>query len=54
VRGRLGVWVLLVCVVGAAAEATLPISKDNYFLGVRSYDRHGYRSPVAFPMAASE
>ena len=40
--------------VGAGTEATLPISKDNYFFGVRAYDRDGYRSPVSFPLSASE
>jgi len=39
---------------GAATQATLPVSKDNYFFGLRAYDQSGYRSPVAFPLAASE
>jgi hypothetical protein len=38
--------------VGDAEQATLPINKDNYFVGVRAYDSDGYRSPVAFPTAA--
>jgi len=38
--------------VGAVTEATLPVSKDNHFFGVRAYDRDGYRSPVAFTGAS--
>ena len=38
--------------VGDVAEYTVERSKDNYFFGVRAYDRDGYRSPVAFPTAA--
>lgn len=34
--------------VGKVTTATLPLSKDNHFLGVRAYDRDGYRSPVVF------
>jgi hypothetical protein len=34
--------------VGRATEARLPLSKDDSFFGVRAYDVHGYRSPVAF------
>lgn len=34
--------------VGAALQATLPMSKDNVFFGVRAYDAEGYRSPVRF------
>ena len=34
--------------VGRATEARLPVSKDDFFLGVRAYDTRGYRSPVAF------
>jgi hypothetical protein len=40
--------------VGNATEATLPLSKDDVFFGLRAYDRDGYRSPVAFPIAAKE
>jgi hypothetical protein len=40
--------------VGPATEATLPLSKDNWFFGVRAYDRDGYRSPVAFPSVATQ
>jgi hypothetical protein len=35
--------------VGKKTEATLPLSKDNVFFGVRAYDKDGYRSPVSFP-----
>lgn len=40
--------------VGAATDVTLPFSKDNWFFGVRAVDQDGYRSPVAFPVAARE
>ncbi len=33
---------------GDATELRLPLSKDNYFFGVRAYDRDGFRSQVAF------
>ena len=35
--------------VGNVTEATVDLSKDNWFFGVRSYDAEGYRSPVSFP-----
>lgn len=38
--------------VGAQTEATLPISKDHTFFGVRSVDADGNRSLVSFPVAA--
>ncbi len=34
--------------IGPLTEATLKVSKDNYFFGVRAYDGDGYRSPVTF------
>ena len=40
--------------VGTGSSATLPINKDNFFVGVRAYDRSGYRSPVAFAPVAKE
>ncbi|MCA9304264.1 MAG: M20/M25/M40 family metallo-hydrolase [Phycisphaerales bacterium] len=40
--------------VGNVTEGTVDLSKDNYFFGVRAYDKEGYRSPVAFPGAAKE
>lgn len=40
--------------VGDTTEATLELSKDNWFFGVRAFDAHGYRSPVAFPGVAKE
>lgn len=40
--------------VGSVTEATIPVSKDNNFLGVRAYDRDGHRSPVSFALAARE
>lgn len=36
--------------VGSATQATVPVSKDNYILGVRSVDAKGLRSPVVYPM----
>ncbi|HYE61505.1 MAG TPA: M28 family metallopeptidase [Phycisphaerales bacterium] len=40
--------------VGDATEVTVSESKDNFFFGVRAYDRDGYRSPVTFAGAAKE
>lgn len=40
--------------VGNSTEGTVPRTKDNSTFGVRSYDRDGYRSPVAFPVPARE
>ncbi len=40
--------------VGGVTEATIDLSKDNWYFGVRSYDADGYRSPVAFPRAARD
>lgn len=40
--------------VGDVTEATIDLSKDNWFFGVRAYDQDGYRSPAAFPVAARE
>lgn len=34
--------------VGDVTEKTIPVSKDNVFIGVRAYDNEGYRSPVSF------
>jgi Zn-dependent M28 family amino/carboxypeptidase len=39
---------------GNVTEATIDESKDNFFFGVRAYDKDGYRSPVAFPGAGKE
>ena len=35
--------------VGDRVEATLPLSKDHWVFGVRSYDADGFLSPVVFP-----
>jgi hypothetical protein len=35
--------------LGLVEEVTVPMNKDNYFFGVRAYDRDGYRSMVVFP-----
>jgi hypothetical protein len=35
--------------VGDVTSATLNVSKDNVFFGLRAVDRDGHRSPVAFP-----
>lgn len=40
--------------VGNATEGTIPLSKDNWFFGVRAYDHDGYRSPVSYPLPARE
>lgn len=40
--------------VGVATEITMEESKDNFFFGVRAYDKDGYRSPVAFAGAAKD
>lgn len=40
--------------VGDRTEWTSPASKDNYFFGVRAYDREGYRSPVSFAGAGEK
>lgn len=39
---------------GNATELRLPISKDDVYFGVRSYDRAGYRSAIAFAVDAKE
>lgn len=39
--------------LGNVTEATIDESKDNFFFGVRAYDKDGYRSPVAFPGSAN-
>ena len=36
--------------VGNVTEATLPVSKDDEILGVRSVDSNGLRSPAAYPV----
>jgi hypothetical protein len=36
--------------VGDVTTATVDLSKDNVFFGVRAVDRDGHRSPVAFPV----
>ena len=40
--------------VGNTTEGTVPLSKDNWFFGVRAYDNDGYRSPVSYPRPARE
>jgi Zn-dependent M28 family amino/carboxypeptidase len=40
--------------VGNVTEVRLPLSKDDLFLGVRAYDKDGYRSPVVFLRAAQK
>lgn len=36
--------------VGNSTEATVPVSHDNYILGVRSVDSNGLYSPVVYPV----
>ncbi|MBL4810377.1 MAG: M20/M25/M40 family metallo-hydrolase [Phycisphaerales bacterium] len=40
--------------VGDVTEATIDLSKDNWFFAVRAYDQEGYRSPAAYPTSARE
>jgi uncharacterized protein (TIGR01244 family) len=40
--------------VGNVTEGTVPLSKDNWFFGVRAYDHDGHRSLVSYPRAARE
>lgn len=40
--------------VRGQTDAVLKVSKDNYFFGVRAYDKDGYRSPVSFCGAAPQ
>jgi Zn-dependent M28 family amino/carboxypeptidase len=40
--------------VGNVTEATVPVSKDDFVLGVRSVDANGLRSPVVYPAAVRE
>jgi Zn-dependent M28 family amino/carboxypeptidase len=39
--------------VGDVTTATIDLSKDNVFFGVRAVDRAGHRSPVAYPTPIS-
>ncbi|MFL6122020.1 M20/M25/M40 family metallo-hydrolase, partial [Actinophytocola sp.] len=39
--------------VGDVTTATIDLSKDNVFFGVRAYDRAGHRGPVAYPTPQS-
>jgi hypothetical protein len=39
---------------GDVIEATVPISKDDYILGVRSVDANGLRSPAVYPVPVRE
>lgn len=39
--------------VGLVTEAAIDLSKDDWYFGVRAYDREGYRSPVSFCAAAA-
>jgi hypothetical protein len=40
--------------VGDVTTATIDISKDNVFFGVRAVDRNGLHSPVVFPVPATQ
>ena len=40
--------------VGNVTEATVPVSKDDDVLGVRSVDSSGLRSPAVYPVAVRE
>jgi hypothetical protein len=39
--------------VGNVTSATIQLSKDNVFFGVRAVDTAGHRSPVAFPLPST-
>jgi hypothetical protein len=39
--------------VGDVTTATIPLSKDNVFFGVRAVSRDGHRSPVSYPVPRS-
>src|SRR5262245_101897 len=39
--------------VGDVTTATIDLSKDNVFFGVRAVDKDGHHSPVAFPVPRS-
>ncbi len=40
--------------VGNVTEATVPVSKDDYVLGVRAIDAQGHRSVASYPAAVRE
>ncbi|MBV9233364.1 MAG: M28 family metallopeptidase [Candidatus Eremiobacteraeota bacterium] len=40
--------------VGNVTQATVPVSKDDYVLAVRSVDSNGLRSPAVYPVAVRE
>lgn len=40
--------------VGNVTQATVPVSKDNFILGVRSVDAQGLVSPVVYPVAVRQ
>ena len=40
--------------VGDVTKATVPVSKDDFVLGVRSVDADGLRSPAVYPVAVRE
>ena len=40
--------------VGNETEGTVPVSKDDYVLGVRSVDAAGLRSPAVYPVPVRE
>ncbi len=40
--------------VGNVTQATVPVSKDDYILGVRAIDAHGHQSVVSYPTPIRE
>jgi hypothetical protein len=40
--------------VGNVGEATVPVGKDDFILGVRSVDAAGLRSPAVYPLPVRE
>ncbi len=40
--------------VGNVSQSTVPVSKDDFIVGVRSVDANGLRSPAVYPVAVRE
>jgi hypothetical protein len=40
--------------VGDVSQATIPVSKDDFIIGVRAVDAQGLRSPVVYPAPARD
>ena len=53
-RSTSGVRLAVRANVGNVTEATVPVSKDDYILGVRAIDAHGHRSVASYPTPVRE